>query len=42
MSSPLALGSSGPRPRSWSQRPAWWVVLLAALGLAFLALPVLA
>jgi molybdate transport system permease protein len=42
VSSPLTLGSSGPRPRSWSQRPAWWVVLLAALGLAFLALPVLA
>ena len=33
--------SSLPR-RTWSQRPGWWVVALAALGLAFLALPVVA
>jgi len=34
--------SAPPQHRAWSQRPSWWVVLLAALGLAFLALPVVA
>lgn len=35
---------SGPKvvPRSWSKGPSAWVVALAAVGLAFLALPVLA
>ncbi len=42
MSSPILLSGSGPRHRSWSWRPSWWLVLLAALGLAFLALPVVA
>ena len=43
MSSPAAVrSSSAPAPRSWSKRPSWWVVLLAGVGLAFLALPVLA
>ena len=36
------LSTSGPRHRSWSWQPSWWMVLLAALGLAFLALPVVA
>ena len=32
-----------PAPaRSWSRRPSWWVVVLALLALAFLALPVVA
>ena len=42
MSTSTALPSSSVRVRSWSQRPSWWVVALAALGLAFLALPVVA
>ena len=42
MSSPLIVRSSPLRHRSWSQRPAWWVVALASIGLAFLALPVVA
>jgi len=29
-------------PRAWSHRPSWWVMLLAAIALAFLALPVVA
>ena len=41
MSGP-ALGSAARSQRSWSQRPSWLVVVLAALGLAFLALPVVA
>ncbi len=40
-SSPLAR-SPAPSPRSWSHRPGSWVVVLASLGLAFLALPVAA
>ena len=42
MSSPAAVRSSSLPRRTWSQRPGWWVVALAALGLAFLALPVVA
>ncbi len=42
MSSPVMIRSAPPQHRAWSQRPSWWVVLLAALGLAFLALPVVA
>ena len=42
MSSPLVVRSSPLRHRSWSHRPAWWVVALAGIGLAFLALPVVA
>jgi len=41
VSSP-AVVSAQPRPRSWSQRPAWWVLVLATVALAFLALPVVA
>jgi len=42
VSSPLSLPGSSARPRTWSRRPAWWVLGLAAVGLAFLALPVVA
>jgi len=43
VSSPAVVRSSPASPaRSWSKRPSWWVVLLASVGLAFLALPVLA
>ena len=45
MSTPAAMRSSpapAATPRSWSQRPSWWVVLLAGTGLVFLALPVVA
>ena len=31
-----------PHVRSWSHRPSWWVVILALVALAFLALPVVA
>jgi molybdate transport system permease protein len=40
-SSPLARSSS-PQHQSWSHRPAAWVIVLAAVGLAFLALPIVA
>ena len=42
MSGPTLVSDSGPRHRSWSWRPSWWLVLLSALALAFLALPVVA
>jgi molybdate transport system permease protein len=41
MSGP-GVSPAGTGPRAWSQRPSWWVVLLSALALAFLALPVVA
>lgn len=41
MSSPASLRTS-PQPRSWSHKPSPWVRALAAVGLAFLALPVAA
>jgi len=34
--------SSTPRHRSWSHKPSLWVIALAALGLGFLALPIVA
>ncbi len=40
-SAPLAPSAPAPH-RSWSHRPSPWVVALAAVGLAFLTLPVLA
>ena len=42
MSSPAGVRTSPVRSRTWSQRPAWWVVALAAAALVFLALPVVA
>lgn len=42
MTSPLLARSSSQRHQSWTHRPAPWVILLAAAGLAFLALPVMA
>jgi len=42
VSSPPLASSPAPRQRSWSWRPSWWLVLLSALALAFLALPVVA
>ncbi len=42
MSSRPIVRSSPPRQRSWSQTPGRWVVALAVVGLAFLALPVAA
>ncbi|MGD8683815.1 MAG: ABC transporter permease [Chloroflexota bacterium] len=42
MSSPSAAPATPSRTRSWSHRPSGWVLLLAGLGLAFLALPVVA
>ncbi|MEX1334509.1 MAG: ABC transporter permease [Candidatus Limnocylindrales bacterium] len=42
MSSPPLASGSGARRRSWSSRPGWWLIVLAALALVFLALPVVA
>ena len=42
MSSPALVRSSPLRRRSWSHKPSIWVVALATLALAFLALPVVA
>ncbi len=43
MSAPAVSDSAGRRvPVPWSRGPRWWVVLLAAVALAFLALPVAA
>jgi len=42
MTSPPLLRSSSTRRASWSHQPGLWVVGLAAVGLAFLALPVAA
>jgi molybdate transport system permease protein len=43
MSANPAVGRVGSEtPRAWSTRPSAWVVVLAGLGLAFLALPVVA
>ncbi len=42
MSSAPLTPSAPARHRSWSHRPSTWVVVLAAIGLAFLTLPVVA
>jgi molybdate transport system permease protein len=39
----LSASTASPAPaHAWSRRPSWWVVVLAALALVFLALPVVA
>ena len=38
----MATSSRDPMRRTWSHQPSAWVVVLAAVGLAFLALPIVA